>query len=236
MQRVFSCLSCVLTFKALIWTLVVFALPETLKSRKDVAEAASVETAPISSDGTRPPLSRTSTREVVQNKSKKYATMARMLFVDPLKVIVFLKYPPVILVIYYASVTFGSLYVLNISITYSFERRPYEYSTLIVGLLYIPNSIGYILSSICGGRWMDHIMKREALKARRISQDGKLIYIPEDRMRENAWLGAFLYPTALIWYGWTVEKGVFWLVPVSHQPALSLMQGTIWLTPTFPVR
>ena len=62
---------------------------------------------------------------------------------------------------------------------------------------------------------MDHIMKREAKKANRRGPDGKWIYLPEDRMRENAWLGAFLYPAALIWYGWSVEKGVFWLVPVS---------------------
>lgn len=139
-----------------------------------------------------------------------------MLFWDPLKIVVYLRYPPVVLVIYYASVTFGSLYVLNISVTYTFQRDPYHYSTLITGLLYIPNSIGYILSSVLGGRWMDHIMKREAMKAGRIGSDGRLIYRPEDRMRENAWLGALLYPCALIWYGWSVEKGVFWLVPVSH--------------------
>ena len=139
-----------------------------------------------------------------------------MLFLDPLKVIVYLKHPPVFLSIYYASVTFGSLYVLNISITYTFERDPYNYSTLIVGLLYIPNSIGYIISSLLGGRWMDRIMKREAVKARRVSTDGRLIYLPEDRMRENAWVGAAIYPAALIWYGWTAEKGVLWVAPVSH--------------------
>lgn len=60
---------------------------------------------------------------------------------------------------------------------------------------------------------MDYIMKREAIKANRI-REGKLVYQPEDRMRENAWLAAVLYPCALLWYGWTVEKGVFWLVPV----------------------
>ncbi len=33
-------------------------------------------------------------------------------------------------------------------------------------------------------------------------------------MRENAWIAAFLYPAALVWYGWTVERGIFWLVPL----------------------
>ena len=166
-----------------------------------MAEAAGLGAGSHSQNPTRPrpPLSRTSTREVVQQRSKKYAKIARMLFLDPLKVIVYLKHPPVFLSIYYASVTFGSLYVLNISITYTFEREPYDYSTLIVGLLYIPNSIGYIIASLLGGRWMDRIMKREAVKARRVGSDGRLIYLPEDRMRENAWVGAAIYPAALIW-------------------------------------
>lgn len=138
-----------------------------------------------------------------------------MLFLDPLSVILYLRFMPVVLTVYYSAITFGSLYVLNISIQYTFEREPYEFSTLIIGLLYLPNSVGYILASLFGGRWMDAIMKREALRANRIDERGKLIFRPEDRMRENAWLGALLYPLALIWYGWTVDKGVFWIAPVS---------------------
>ena len=61
---------------------------------------------------------------------------------------------------------------------------------------------------------MDRIMNREAVRANRYAEDGKLIFQPEDRMRENAWLGALLYPAALIWYGWTAEKGVFIVAPV----------------------
>jgi hypothetical protein len=37
---------------------------------------------------------------------------------------------------------------------------------------------------------------------------------PEDRMQENAWIAAILWPGALIWYGWTAEKGVIWIVPM----------------------
>ncbi len=57
-------------------------------------------------------------------------------------------------------------------------------------------------------------MAREAKKAGRYDDKGKLMYRPEDRMRENAWIAAFLYPAALIWYGWTADRGVFWLVPL----------------------
>ena len=145
-----------------------------------------------------------------------------MVFLDPLKIVLWLRFPAVAVTVYYAAVTFGSLYALNVSIQDTFAKPPYSFSTLILGLLYIPNSLGYVLASILGGRWMDFIMKREAIKAERIGEDGRLIYRPEDRMRENAWLGAMLYPAAMICYGWTAEKGVYWIVPVSHSPRLSV--------------
>lgn len=60
---------------------------------------------------------------------------------------------------------------------------------------------------------MDRIMAREARKRQ---HDGEaLLLLPEDRMRENAWLGAIIYPVALIIYGWTTHFGVIWVVPVS---------------------
>jgi hypothetical protein len=197
----------------IIWILIFLGLPETLKFRKAIVEESAVET---SEGAQRPPLSRTSTRELVQKRSKKYFKVARMLFIDPLSVILYLRFPPVALTVYYSAVTFGSLYVLNISLQYTFEKPPYDFATIIIGLLYIPNSIGYILASLIGGRWMDWIMKREAIKANRVDDKGKLIFRPEDRMRENAWVGALMYPCALIWYGWTAEKGVLWIAPASR--------------------
>ena len=62
---------------------------------------------------------------------------------------------------YYASITFAFLYFLNISIQKTFSSAPYNYSTLVVGLLYIPSSVGYMLASILGGVWIDRIMHRE---------------------------------------------------------------------------
>ncbi|RMD41538.1 hypothetical protein DV735_g3559, partial [Chaetothyriales sp. CBS 134920] len=202
-----------------------FALPETLKVPDKVVDSAGLEDSLPSK--AQPPLSRISTRQSVQKAGKKYLQAARAVLFDPLEIILYLRYPPVVLSIYYASVTFGALYVLNISISYSFEREPYNYSTLIVGLFYLPNSVGYVITSIFGGPWVDRIMKREARKANRRSPNGKWMYLPEDRMCENAWLGAAIYPTALIWYGWTTEKGVFVICPVSNSSLpCPEMQGT----------
>ncbi|KAK5102067.1 hypothetical protein LTS08_004527 [Lithohypha guttulata] len=195
-------------YGVLVLLLIFFALPETLQARKDVVAEAATET----NDPSRPPLTRSSTRQSVQQKSKQYAKLLRMLFVDPLSVLTYLRFPLVLLCVYYSSVTFGSLYLLNISIQYSFEKVPYEFPTIILGLLYIPNSLGYILASLFGGKWMDRIMAREARKRQKDNEP--LVLLPEDRMRENAWLGALIYPAALIWYGWTVNYGVIWIVPM----------------------
>ncbi|KAB8224701.1 major facilitator superfamily domain-containing protein [Aspergillus novoparasiticus] len=186
-----------------------FALPETLISAKSHSPNTSNEQQePI---GRR--LSRVSSRQVV-GLTTRWLKVLKMALVDPLKIVLYLRYPPVLLTVYYASITFGSLYVLNVSVEHTFGSDPYNFTTILVGLLYIPNSLGYVVASTFGGRWMDNIMQREARKAQRYDENGNLIYHPEDRMRENAWLGAFLYPAALIWYGWTADRGVFWLVPM----------------------
>lgn len=196
-------------YGALTVTLIFVALPETLAVQKPVLpEVDEDEDAPMSR-----PLSRVSTQQMAR-ATTRWLKMLKVVLIDPLKIILYLQYIPVLLSVYYASIAFGSLYVLNVSVEDSFGQAPYNYTTIIVGLLYIPNSLGYFVASLFGGRWMDSIMQREARKANRYDEKGRLVYRPEDRMRENAWLGAFLYPAALIWYGWTVEKGVFWLVPV----------------------
>jgi MFS family permease len=178
---------------------------------------SSQEPATTSSDpekNIRPDLIRTSTRASTVQKTKSFLTHMRQIFVDPLKIIAWLQYPPVALTVYYASITFGSLYILNISIQSTFSSAPYNYSTLIVGLLYIPNSAGYLLASLFGGKWIDSIMHREAREAGRYDAQGKLIFRPEDRMRENAWIAAILYPTALILYGWTAQYHIHIAVPM----------------------
>ncbi|KAI4133145.1 MAG: hypothetical protein LQ338_000410 [Usnochroma carphineum] len=196
-------------YGAIILVFLVFALPETLKATKlavdeDLPAAAGLEQG----------LARTSSRQRVQQTSRRWTKMLKRWFLDPLKIILYLRFPAVSVTVYYASITFGALYMLNISLQDTFSKTPYDFSTIKVGLVYIPNSLGYVLASLFGGRWTDRIMAREAKKAGRYDEKGKLVYRPEDRMRENAWIAAFLYPAALIIYGWTAEKGVHWVVPL----------------------
>ncbi|MCJ1471685.1 hypothetical protein MMC13_000325 [Lambiella insularis] len=198
-------------FGLVVLVFLFFALPETLKNRKvPAAEACETKVEQYQ----RPPLSRVRSRQEVHLRTKKTVKMLKRAFLDPLKIILYLRFPAVLITVYYASITFGSLYILNVSLESTFNQAPYYFSTIEVGLTYIPNSIGYIFASIFGGRWTDSIMAREAKKAGRYDENGKLIYRPEDRMRENAWIAAFLYPAALIWYGWAAERQVFWIVPL----------------------
>ncbi|KAJ5281083.1 hypothetical protein N7478_006455 [Penicillium angulare] len=196
-------------FGALILIFIIFALPETLTVQKPILP-------PVDEDENDPisrPLSRVSTQQMVKSTAR-WLKFLKISFIDPLKIVSYLQYVPVLLSVYYGSIAFGSLFVLNVSIEDTFGKPPYNFSTIVIGLLYIPNSLGYFIASVFGGRWMDSIMQREAKKANRYDEKGRLIFHPEDRMRENAWLGAFLYPAALIWYGWAVDRGVFWLAPM----------------------
>lgn len=196
-------------YGAVLWISILLFLPETLKSRVPIvaeAEQQAVASEKGTAEDGRPTLSRTATRQSVKVKTKKYGAILHRCFLEPLAIILNLRVPAVALTVYYSSITFGCLYVLNISVQQTFSSAPYGFSTIIVGLLYIPNSLGYIAASIFGGKWVDSIMHREAKKANRYDEHGKLVFRPEDRMRENAWLGAMVYPAALIWYGVSLEN------------------------------
>jgi multidrug resistance protein len=198
-------------YGGILFLILTFCLPETLARRRErVPQPAE----PTEESTTRPALTRVSTRQSVQIKTKKAAKILKRCIIDPLSVLAYLRFPAVLITVYLASITFGSLYVLNISIQRTFSVSPYSYKVIIVGLLYIPNSLGYLLASVLGGKWTDVIMYREARKAGRYDENGKLIFIPEDRLRENAWMAAVVFPGALIWYGWSAEKGVIWIVPM----------------------
>lgn len=198
---------------------IVFFLPETLARRKPAAAAAAAAP-PATANPDNSNLDRTtslarmSTRQSVAVKTKRGAALLRKAFVDPLSCIVYLRFPPVALTVGLAAIAFGSLFVLNISVQATFSRAPYGFSTIVVGLLYIPSSLGYFISSLFGGRWVDSIMLREAERAGRYDAQGRLVFLPEDRLRENAWLAASMYPAAMLWFGWCADKGVFWLAPM----------------------
>lgn len=127
--------------------------------------------------------------------------------VRPAHAVLLLGYPPVALAIFFSAVSFMGIYLFNISITNCYSADPYNYSSVIVGLMYIPNSVTYIVASILGGRWNDWLIRRCAAR-----NHGDMI--PESRILWNIVLAVSLYPPACLIFGWCIDKGEFWLVPL----------------------
>ncbi|KAF3761117.1 MFS general substrate transporter [Cryphonectria parasitica EP155] len=202
-------------FGGLNFLSLLFLLPETLAKRKPLVPSAPAPPSASAAGGQdvsrTASLTRMSTRQSVALRTRRGAVILRKFLIDPLNCITYLRFPPIALVVAFAAITFASLFILNISIQSTFAAPPYNFSTIIIGLLYIPSSLGYFLTSLFGGRWVDYIMRREAQKAGRYDDKGKLIYHPEDRLKENAWIAASMFPLALLWFGWCADYGVFWL-------------------------
>lgn len=191
-------------YGALFLVAILFFLPETLRHRKEIMDRTDKEESTADNQA----------KHLPQSRLKKGTTLVMKAVVDPLRILVYLRFPAILMTVYFASITFGIIGIWAISIQQTFSSPPYGYSALIVGLMYLPFSVGLILGSILGGKWSDYIMAREARSAGRYNDAGVLVPRPEDRMRENAWLSIVFFPGALVWYGWTAEKSLLWVVPV----------------------
>ncbi|QBM89631.1 Multidrug resistance protein [Metschnikowia aff. pulcherrima] len=127
--------------------------------------------------------------------------------IRPTHSVVLLTYPPVLLIISYASIGFMGVYFFNITISNQYAQAPYNFSSIIVGLMYVPNSLTYLLVSIFGGRWNDWLLKRSA----RLN-NGELR--PESRLSWNIVLAAIVYIPACIIFGWCLDKKQHWATPL----------------------
>ncbi|KJZ71066.1 hypothetical protein HIM_09538 [Hirsutella minnesotensis 3608] len=205
----------------IVLIMIFFMLPETLPKR-NVDESSSSD----------PELRRMTTTESAKAQTKKMGRLFKRILVDPLAVLLFLRFPPVLITVLVAAIAFGAVFIANISIQQKFSAPPYSFTQIIVGLLYFPSGLGYFVSSLAGGRWVDRIMAREAKKANRYDEQGKLIYLPEDRMRENIWIANALYPIGLLLFGWTLQYGVFWFVPSIGCFLFGIASMTVFATAT----
>ncbi|KAL1842005.1 hypothetical protein VTJ49DRAFT_6171 [Mycothermus thermophilus] len=197
-------------YGAAMLVMLLFCLPETLAARP---QQQPPRTPTVHDGGSSSSLRRVSTVQSIRLHTRRTAVLLKRCIVDPLSVVLTLRHPPVLIAVYSASAAFFALFVLNISIQSVFSSPPYSFRPIPLGALYLAPSLGYVSASVFGGPWIDHIMAREARKAGRYDSEGKLVYLPEDRMRENMWLAAALYPGALIWYGWTADRGIHFMVP-----------------------
>ncbi|KAL2264702.1 hypothetical protein VTJ83DRAFT_7212 [Remersonia thermophila] len=200
-------------YGAVMLVMLLFCLPETLARPPPPPPPPAGMVRGGGNDDGGSSLRRVSTVQSIRIHTRRTAGLLKRYIVDPLSVVLTLRYPPVLVAVYSASAAFFALFVLNISIQSVFSSPPYSFRPIPLGALYLAPSLGYVSASVFGGPWIDRIMAREARKAGRYDADGKLVYLPEDRMRENMWLAAALYPGALVWYGWTADRGIHFMVP-----------------------
>ncbi|GMM32097.1 Qdr3 protein [Martiniozyma asiatica (nom. inval.)] len=124
----------------------------------------------------------------------------------PLKAFVFLKYPPVLLAVLYSGPCFAALYVNNMTLTYCYSRDPYNFNSVLVGLVYIPNSVTYFIASVWGGKFNDYLLKKK------IEKYG--VVAPEARFGINVYIAAGLLPCSMLITGWCLEYKEHWVTPL----------------------
>ncbi|KGQ06872.1 Quinidine resistance protein 3 [Beauveria bassiana D1-5] len=190
-------------YGGLVWLSMIFLLPETSSKAVKGKEPAVAEN---SEGGNVQPVPESCV-------SRFFKALGRML-VEPFRLVGYLRSPPLFMTCYYASISFACYYILNLAIQRTFSRDPYSFRAIILGLLYIPSALGSIVASVVGGRWTDYVMRREAKAAGRFDESGNPKFRPSDRMCENAWIPAFVFPAALLVFGWTTHEGIFWFAPI----------------------
>ena len=89
---------------------IIFALPETLHREEKPDASPVAEPSDLEQQGasktTQVALQRTSTRASTIQKTKSALTRLNHIFIAPLTIVTWLRFPPVLLTVYYASITF----------------------------------------------------------------------------------------------------------------------------------
>ncbi|ODV89291.1 hypothetical protein CANCADRAFT_29229 [Tortispora caseinolytica NRRL Y-17796] len=127
-------------------------------------------------------------------------------FYKPLMNLRLLTYPPVFVASLFSCYCFAIVYLLNICVETVYSQPPYDFRVLIVGLMFIPNSVFYFMGSVLGGIWSDKII------AQSIKKHGKPI--PESRIGINVMFASILLPAMLLVFGWCAAKHTMWVFPL----------------------
>ncbi|KAF2814421.1 MFS general substrate transporter [Mytilinidion resinicola] len=103
----------------------------------------------------------------------------------------------------YVAITYAYLYILFTTFTSVFEQQ-YGFSGSVVGLSFLGLGIGS-LSGQFVFTWAGNKTATKHIKAGDFKAEHRLeIMLP----------GGFFIPIGLFWYGWSVQAGVHWIVPI----------------------
>jgi len=121
--------------------------------------------------------------------------------INPGRVLLLYRYPNLILAAVASSSLLWNMYSLLTPIRYVLNPRFNLTTPMQSGLFYLAPGCGYLVGTLMGGRYADHVVKVWIRK-----RNGTRI--PEDRMRSAIVALGVVIPACVLVYGWTVEKAV----------------------------
>ncbi|CAB5381456.1 unnamed protein product [Rhizophagus irregularis] len=124
---------------------------------------------------------------------------------DPTSPLRLLKYPNMLLVIVYISITYAIIYIQNTLAELSFTDI-YHVSASTVGLIFLAQGTGYMIGSVIGGKWSDYVL----MKAKKRNNG---VGYPEMRLH-SVWIGCFFISVSYICYGWFLEARLHIALPI----------------------
>ncbi|ODV63444.1 MFS transporter [Ascoidea rubescens DSM 1968] len=140
------------------------------------------------------------------SKVQKVRNTIYFYIIQPTKSVTLMKYPPVLFSIIFSGITFLPVHINNVALSNIYSEEPYNFSPMIVGLVYLPNSIGYIIASVFGGKYVDFLLNKYERK------HGCLA--PEARISYNILISIVLYPVSLLIMGWCFDQKTNWIFPL----------------------
>jgi multidrug resistance protein len=124
--------------------------------------------------------------------------------IRPLKLLILT--PIVTLPALYIAITYGILYLLITTFSYVYSGV-YHFGPGTVGLSFLPAGIGMMIGVVGFGLLSDNMVKRKQAQG--------IQHKPEIRISPILTIPCGLtLPIGLFLYGWTADKGVFWIVPM----------------------
>lgn len=92
-------------------------------------------------------------RDKHRNDAISPGKKALYFLLKPMEATKLLQYPPILITVYYTSIVFATYYLICVSIEDTFAFLPYSWSSILVGVAYIPGGLGLLFGAIVGGRW-----------------------------------------------------------------------------------
>ncbi|KAH0556175.1 hypothetical protein GP486_005892 [Trichoglossum hirsutum] len=137
--------------------------------------------------------------------------------VRPMKMLFFS--PIVLLLSVYTAVIYAFLYLIFSTISIVFEKK-YHFSPGVVGLCFIGMGVGMMVGLFAFGAMSDkQVSKQAEAAAAAAAASGEEAAGTARELKPEYRLypmihAAFAIPVGLFWYGWSVDKGVHWIMPM----------------------